>query len=335
LRGGREDPDGGMQIARFRRMPVYLCYVNESGSSKSNNTSHFVLAGIAIPAVQWKPLDGKISRIKRRFGMDETAIDPAWMMRRYAEQESVPGFSGMDYPSRRFEVRRIRDRLLRDPVAARTQTSLHEMKKAYKKTDRYMHLTREERIDFLKKICEEINTWTDARLFAEACDKNALTACPENPFRLYEDAFAQVISRFQAFLANRGNYLGTPLYGLIVKGNRGAVAAKITNGLRDYHGKGTFWTKYDKIVETPLFVDIRSTSMVQLADVCTYAVLRFFEHGESDLFDRIYSKFDRAKDTVVGIRHYTAQQHCDCRVCVDHHIPAQKKWSRGPELHAV
>jgi hypothetical protein len=317
-------------------MPIYLCYVNESGPSENiGNTSHFVLAGIAIPAVQWKELDGKISRIKRRFELEEAEIDSAWMMRRYAEQESLPGFSGRDYQSRRQEVRRTRDRVLRHVVGTRTQTSLPEIIKNYKKTDRYIHLTREERIDFLKKICDEINTWTDARLFAEAYDKNALSACPENPPRLYEDAFTQVMSRFQAFLVNRGNYLGTPLYGLIVQGNNGAVVGKITKVMRDYHGKGMLRTKFDKIVETPLFIDFRLASMVQIADVCAYAVQRFFDNGESDLFDRIYTKFDRAKDTVVGIRHYTAQKNCHCRVCVDHHVPPHKKWSWEPDFQPV
>jgi hypothetical protein len=325
-----------MQIAEFRCMPVYICYVSKSGTVINiDNISHFVLAGMAIPAVQWKELDEKISRIKRKFELDEAEIDSASMMRRYAEQESLPGFSGQDYQSRRQEVRRTRDGVIRHAVATRTQTSLPEIIKNHKNKDRDNHLTQVERTDFLKKICDEVKTWTDARLFAEAYDKNVLTAFRANPPRLYEVAFTRVMSRFQAFLVNRGNYLGTPLYGLIVKGSNGAVAAIISKVVRDYHEKGMLRTKFDKIVETPLFIDTRLASMVQIADVCAYAVQQFFETGESDLLDRIYTKFDRAKDTVVGIRHYSAQKHCHCRVCVDHNVPPPKKWSRGPDVLAV
>lgn len=259
-----------MRIASSFPMSVYICYVSGPSGSVCT-TSHFVLAGIAIPAVQWKKCNGKILGIKSRFELEET--------------------------------------------------------------ERYVHLTGDGRNDFLKELCDEIATWTDARLFAEASDKSALAACPTSPLRLREDAFTQVLCRFQAFLVHRGNYLGVPLHGLIVKGNNGDADGKITNIMRHSPKKASPWMRFDKIVEAPLLVDIRSASMMQIADVCSYAVQRFFENGESDLFDRIYPKFDRAKNTVVGIRHYTAQKQCLCKVCIDHRIPPEKKWIRGTECH--
>jgi hypothetical protein len=56
---------------------------------------------------------------------------------------------------------------------------------------------------------------------------------------------------------------------------------------------------------------------VQVADLCAYATRRYFENDERDLFDRIYSRFDRAGSAVVGIRHF-APESCPCRVCKDH-----------------
>jgi hypothetical protein len=89
--------------------------------------------------------------------------------------------------------------------------------------------------------------------------------------------------------------------------------------MRRFHKLGTAWVNIERIVETPLFVDSHLTSMVQLADLAAYAVRRFYEHGETDLFDRLYVKFDRVSDgTVVGIRHYTGKEACQCRVCSDH-----------------
>jgi hypothetical protein len=275
-------------------MPVYICYVNKSDALQNVvDASHFVLAGLAIPAVQWKELEAKIIKIKKRFELTTTEIDTAWMLRRYAAPDGE------------------------DPG---------------RKTEGFLHLTGEERRAFLERICDEITTWTEARLFAEAYDRNALSSFPLTSNRMYEFAFHHVIGRFQAFLVNRGNYLGSPLYGLVVQAQQGENSAKVTNVMRNSHRNGPSWTKFDKIVETPLLVDIRSTSMVQIADVCSFAVLRFFEYGETDLFDRIYPKFDRAKDTVVGIRHYTAHKCCQCRVCVDHHVPSVKTGAGTPMI---
>lgn len=60
------------------------------------------------------------------------------------------------------------------------------------------------------------------------------------------------------------------------------------------------------------------TSMVQIADLCTYATRRFFEKGDAPLFDKIYPRFDRNRGVLVGLRHYTGAQVCTCRVCLDH-----------------
>jgi hypothetical protein len=99
--------------------------------------------------------------------------------------------------------------------------------------------------------------------------------------------------------------------------------SSITGAARRYHRDGTKYVAIDRIVETPLFVDSELTLMVQVADLCAYATRRFFENGETDLFDRIYPAFDRVGGKLVGLRHYTGRQACSCRVCVDHgRLPA-------------
>ena len=65
------------------------------------------------------------------------------------------------------------------------------------------------------------------------------------------------------------------------------------------------------LIETPFFVDSALTNMVQVADVCAYAFRRFFEKGETDLFDRIYRRMDRRGSTVVGARHYVQGRRCE------------------------
>jgi len=58
--------------------------------------------------------------------------------------------------------------------------------------------------------------------------------------------------------------------------------------------------------------------MVQLADLCAYAVRRFFENNETDLLNRIFRRFDWHNGRLVGLRHYTGRASCACMVCKDH-----------------
>jgi hypothetical protein len=100
-----------------------------------------------------------------------------------------------------------------------------------------------------------------------------------------EQAFEQVVSRFEQYLANI-DVTGEQrrCYGLIVHDNNETVAKKHTELMRRFHSQGTLFTTIERIIETPLFVDSRLTSMVQIADLCSYALRRYLENQETDLF---------------------------------------------------
>ena len=68
------------------------------------------------------------------------------------------------------------------------------------------------------------------------------------------------------------------------------VKRKHTQRMRDFHRKGTLWTSIERIIETPLFVDSQLTSMVQIADLCSYSLRQFVEKGETTLFNKIYAR---------------------------------------------
>lgn len=104
----------------------------------------------------------------------------------------------------------------------------------------------------------------------------------------------------------------------MVQDRNDTASKRLTDLMRRFHKDGTQWASIHRIVETPLFVDSQLTAMVQVADLCAYAVRRFFENREVALFERIYSRFDRANDRLVGLRHYTGRRHCTCQVCLDH-----------------
>lgn len=284
---------------------MYFCYLDESGVAEhAANTDHFVLLGFAIPADTWRDKDRQVNLIKDTFGLRDVEIHTAWMARDYQEQKIIPGFEQLDWESRKKAV--LGARLLNLGRASRKSTK--ELAKNYKKTEPYVHLTRQERLTCLRELAQLIGSWSDVRLFCDAHAKAHL-----NGLDHYKIAFEQVVTRFNTFLD-----IATDKLGLLVQDNNQTVAKRLTEVMRQYHRQGTLWSKINKIVETPLFVDSELTSMVQMSDLCAYATRRFFDKGETELFDLIRIRFDRNRDRLVGLRHFTGRMQCQCDICIDH-----------------
>ncbi len=198
-------------------------------------------------------------------------------------------------------------------AALKNAKALSEAKKNYRKTEPYSHLTIQERHECLKDLCNLIGEWGECRLFADGIDKSSFAGKPPK-YPPFDEAFSQIVTRFEMFLAR--DVVGEKL-GLLVQDNNETVAARLTNLMQRFHEQGTMFVNVARIIETPLFVSSSLTGMVQAADVCAYATRRFFENNETDLFDRIYSRFNKAGKKLVGLRHYT-KKFCKCRVCAEH-----------------
>ena len=219
---------------------------------------------------------------------------------------------------RRLAVQKARDEFLIRKAALNGPKSVEEDRKNFRKTAGYVHLSLPERRELLRQIAEAIGRWEDCRLFAECTDKRTFGGVPPRipPF---EEAFTQVVTRFHRFLED----LVPQEHGLLVQDHNETMAGRLTVLMRVFHERGTRWTELPLIVETPLFVDSRLTSMVQVADLCAYATRRFCENGETAFFDHIYPRFQRAGKRLVGVRHYTNRdqpygRRCTCRICVEH-----------------
>jgi len=87
--------------------------------------------------------------------------------------------------------------------------------------------------------------------------------------------------------------------------------------MKGFLKRGTFWTTVKNIIETPLYVNSELTSMVQIADLCAYALRRYLENGEAELFNLVFPRADRRHDVAVGVRHYTDKK-CTCSICTVH-----------------
>ena len=300
---------------------MYFCYLDESGTPELGaNTTHFILLGCAIPADLWADKDRKINRIKDKFALQNIEIHTGYLARQFPEQKQVADFENLDFPARRQAVQKVREQELIKTAGLRSEKKLKEMKKRFRMTADYVHLSHAQRLELLSQVADEIGSWSDCRLFAEAIEKNHFGNSPG----MYNQAFEQVVTRFHTFLAirenereKRGHSEFLRNYGVIIQDNNDTVKKHLTGLMRDFHRQGTVWSKIPQIVETPLFVDSSLTSMVQIADLCAYATRRYLENQEEGLFGKIISRFDRKGGRLVGIRHFTGKG-CSCRVCYSH-----------------
>ena len=296
---------------------MYLCYIDESGTSDiPGNTSHFVLAGVSLPIWHWRNADRDIFAIKNRYSLRDAEIHTAWLLRKYLEQSRIKDFENLNWSRRSTEVRKARKSNLLHLQKSGKRKAYRQVKKNYAHTDAYVHLTLQERIAFVGEVADCVSSWGFARLFAECIDKVHF-----DPVRakssVDEQAFEQIVSRFEQYLRNTDETRGQRNYGLLVHDNNETVERKHTLLMRNFHAKGTLWTNIERIIETPLFVDSQLTSMVQIADLCSYALRRYLENGETLLFDKIYSRADRKYGRAVGVRHFT-DPTCQCEICKVH-----------------
>jgi hypothetical protein len=302
---------------------MYLCYIDESGTSDiPGTTSHFVLAGICIPISRWRDCDNQIEALKRFYAIENKEIHVAWLAKEYVEQNQIPNFDALDYNQRRYEVQRLRTSKIFALQKVNNPKKLQQTKKNYAKSEDYIHLTHSERKEFLLKLATCVSKWDFAYLFAECVDK--LFFDPRRSFSsIDEGALEQVVSRFEQFLQKcpQGKR-----WGLLIHDNNLTIAQKHTELMKEFHIKGTLWTKVKHIIETPLFVDSQLTSMVQIGDLCAYALRRYLENSERTLFDLIYKRAHSLSGVVVGVRHFS-DGICKCIICVSHKYKSRPRKS--------
>lgn len=301
-------------VAFFLKM--HICYIDESGTSQiPGNTSHFILAGLAIPIEDWKKCDRDIRKVKEAYNLLEAEIHTGWIIRPYLEQKKIENFESLSEDKRIYEVKKYRNQKLLQLQKGSNKKLYKQTKKNFRLTENYIHLTFDQRQVFVEDIAKCISKWQSARLFAECIDK--LFYDPKRCGKsVDEQAFEQVVSRFEYFLRNIEKPSGKT-YGLIIHDNNETVAKKHTLLMKKFHRSGTLWTKVRHIIETPLFVDSALTSMVQISDLCAYALRRYLENGEKKLFCHIFKRADRKDNRVVGVRHFS-EKHCECDICSNH-----------------
>lgn len=298
---------------------MYLCYIDESGTPEVPGvSSHFVLAGVSIPIWHWHDADREVSRILQRYDLVDVELHTGWLLHNYLEQSRIQNFADLSRDARRSAVLRERASYLLKLQQSQEAKTLRQTKKRFRHTLPYVHLTKTERLAVVESVADCLSEWGFARLFAECIDK--LHFDPARTQRTVgEQAFEQVVTRFDRYLASTPISQAQKNYGLVVHDNNESVALKHTELMRHFHSEGTLWRQINHIIETPLFVDSSLTRMVQAADLCAYALRRYVENQETNLFNRIFMRADRigVGGHTVGVRHFS-QMSCTCLICSSH-----------------
>jgi hypothetical protein len=295
---------------------MLLCYIDESGTPDiPGNTSHYILAGLAIPVNKWKEAENDIQKIKTKYYIADKEIHTAWILRKYLEQSRINNFDKLSFDQRVYEVEKIRKaEILRLQKIGGSRYK--QLRKNYKETSDYIHLTYNERKQLILDLAQMISSWNYARLFAECINKVSYDPSRSNN-TITEQALEQITTRFEYCLLNHSHSKGGFQYGLLIHDNNETVSKKHTALMKEFHKTGTFWKEIPHIIETPLFVDSNLTNMVQIADLCAYSLRRYLENNEDALFDLVFQRADRKNGKAVGIRHFPGSG-CGCKICQSH-----------------
>jgi hypothetical protein len=185
------------------------------------------------------------------------------------------------------------------------------------------------------EIAEAISKWDWAVLIASCIDKSffLIKSKPNVDLNVNTFAFTQLVIYFAALLEQAENFgfigreithLDHPLreFGLLIHDNNPTVALKHTRQLRVIQDGAISagLSLFERIIETPLFVDSSLTRMIQLADLWAYSLRRYVENGETNLFSVLYSN---EKKTIYGIQHpihrfniqHFTEPSCQCLIC--------------------
>lgn len=304
---------------------MLLFYIDESGTPEIfGNSQQFVLAAVGLPIDFWQKADQALQRVKSHYGMrEDDEVHVAWMCRTYKEQVAIENFELLSPDARRAAVRTERANFIngrkKDAKAEKDEAkkrkllkSITEAKKLFNKTEAYIHLTEKERRQFVRDLAKIVGSWGNARIFAEVIDKSNYTP-PIHTLTPTTQAFEQLVLRIEKFLEKKSSR-GHNARGILIYDNNPSVASQLTQNMKNYFRRGTFLSQVKHLVEVPLFIDSSFSGMVQIADLCAYALRRYVEFNEKDLVELIAPRFDRNPKTqeILGIRHYTANTQCSC-----------------------
>ena len=135
----------------------------------------------------------------------------------------------------------------------------------------------------------------DIRLFAAVLGKQKFAGVD-----IIEEAFTQVCSRFDHYLARLYRNTRRPERGLILF-DKSSTETRIQTLARDFKYSGHQYGRTRNYAEVPVFLDSKSSRLIQMADLVAYAIYRHVEFQDSQFFEIIEGCFDSEGGVVHGL----------------------------------
>lgn len=171
--------------------------------------------------------------------------------------------------------------------------------------DALSHERRAELIDATYQVIAD----SRATLFAIVIEKKSAGET------VYEDAFEQIVSKFDRMLRRPGATRTPNEHGLVVIADS-PYQTTITDRARRVWADGHRWGRLGAIADIPYFAPASNTRLLQLADFATNAVFRRYERGDARHFDPIAQRFDADGDSLYGLVHTASNRwSCFCPAC--------------------
>ena len=300
---------------------MFLLYLDASGTSDVGDADqkHYVLLGLSVHEGNWFALEKRVAALKRRYEFSGVKLElhAKDICCSIGEQALIPDFERLDHAARRAQVLSIREQKL----AAKSGRERQRLRERFRATEHVIHLTRRERSQLYEDVLDLVGSHNEIRLFGEVVDKPHLLRRTGKRSAV-GPAFEQVVSRFDQRLQVLDRADSQQV-------NNGLLVADVdqhSDLMRDltniFRSAGHQWGTLQHVIDTPFFVDSKTVSGIQLADVCAYALRRYVDkdqragsHEEKN-FMRIFHKFDRARK-LHGLRHYCEPGTCACAICVE------------------
>ncbi len=243
---------------------MYLLYLDDSGSPKNPEESHFVLAGVCIPEESVRWLSHQIELIAERIN----PTNPSGI-----EFHAAECFRGTNTPWKQME--------------------------------------REERISTIKRVLSKLDDARQCPLFGCAIHKASFH--DQDPVRL---AFEDLSSRFNLYLEHLSTN-GNPARGMIVI-DKSSYELGLQSLASEIRRTGNRWGNQNRnICEVPLFVDSKSSRLIQLADHIAYAIFRRYSQNDLNYYNVIENKFYQLDGVIHGLAHKQLGRHtCTCPACI-------------------
>lgn len=170
------------------------------------------------------------------------------------------------------------------------------------------NIDRDCRIEIITRVLDKLNnSYPTIVSFACAIHKNSFPN--EDPvLKAYED----ISSRFNIYLDGTQNEKG------IVIIDKSSYENSLQNLAMTFREEGNRWgSQLRNILEVPLFVDSKSSRIIQLADHIAYAVFRRYNASDLKYFNHIEGKFHQIDGVFHGLAHLqTINPSCTCPACI-------------------